>query len=104
MSSPGFARIETTAATQQSSIITDTGQKLDSAWQGRKSDISANESGIGSGKLGAAFRAGYTGASETVRSTADRIPGQFQDLGGAGTISAAGYETHDGTAAGAFSR
>jgi hypothetical protein len=104
MTGPGFAHIETTAATQQSSIITDTGQKLDTAWQGRKSDISANESGIGSGKLGAAFRAGYTGASETVRSTADRIPGQFQELGAAGTTSAAGYETHDGTAAGAFPR
>jgi hypothetical protein len=102
MSSPGFAHIETTAVTQQSSIITDTGQKLDSIWQSRKSDISANESGIGNGKLGAAFRAGYTGASETVRSTADPIPGQFQELGGAGTSSAAGYQTHDGTAAGAF--
>jgi hypothetical protein len=102
MSAPGLAHIQSTEVAQQSSTLTDTGQILTSAWQSRKGEISTNESGIGSGKLGAAFWTGYTAASETVRTAADRIPAQFQELGAAGTASAAGYENHDGRAAAGF--
>ncbi|HEY0474493.1 MAG TPA: hypothetical protein VGD34_22635 [Kribbella sp.] len=79
----------------QLKALTETGTTLAGSWAGAKGDISAAETGIGSGPLGQAFRANYQPATEAVRGTADPVPDQFRTVAEAGTQGVQDYRTAD---------
>lgn len=62
------------------------------------------ESGIGHGRLAAAFRPGYTPTATVVRTSAEQLPDKYLQLYDAGLASVRDYGTTDYDAARRFPR
>jgi hypothetical protein len=84
------------------------GTALESAWTQLESDVVAGEAGIGTDRLGWAFRegigggragtdfgTGYIGPADVARRGARELPGQYQELSAAGLASAQDYRDAD---------
>lgn len=73
------------------------GAEFETSWQSGKSAITAGESAIGSGRLGAAFAGSYWGAEAELKQAANDVPGLCQHCADAGMRSADDTENMDQT-------
>ncbi len=96
--------MDTDAVERIARQLTAIGEDMQRDWTRFRNAVQTAEGGIGTGLLGAAFRAEYTPAADAVRQYADPLPGWWSRFGDAGSSAARVYDAADRAAAGGFPR
>ncbi|WP_436491902.1 hypothetical protein [Actinokineospora sp. HUAS TT18] len=84
--------------------LTAIGGQLAIDWTAFRAAIAADEAGIGSGPIGARYRAEYTPAADAIRAVAGPLPRRYTESGVTAMASARAYSLADGAVAGLFPR
>lgn len=94
----GFGKIDMypAAAYEAARLVHGAGRSFGAAWPGLRGSIETQESALGNGPLGEAFRIDYNAFADAVTPAADRVPEMFQGLGEAGAKAVAHYVEIDG--------
>lgn len=100
----GFGKVDMYPAEtyEAARLVHGAGRSFGAAWPGVRGSIETQESALGYGPLGEAFRLDYNAFADSVTPAADRVAEMLQGLGEAGAKAVAQYVAIDGQVAARF--